>query len=1506
MCADQRRLPFSDHTTLPGFQEVAGSHQKPLNYRVNRASRSLIAALAIASLSALSSPASWAAEPPAGQVKTENETPAGEGSADGEQKPAVPGQVSGVMTRLVSTPTGTMYQPAAGITVAAYWHQLAAPGVSATVTAVTDDQGRYTLNLPAYTAESGGHKFTGSPGQRLRAWPLLSTLPDNERVLAASGLGRLHDSAQATGAQWRGGQVDQLNFQIGQNHSNLALPTPPMPAPVTPAPVTPTQGTPTPVTPGSGQPVVPVTPHSEVTKVEGRINWAIDATGVQPASNVRVELRAKYMDLPVVAPTPITTPGDQQPPQAPTIHEHVAEVTTDDQGRYQLTLPKTVAIGPPGTSLQLTVTPTGRTPIESREVRLVNGVVTANVLLDASIETKLEVQTTGPDSQSGNSAQVTAKVSGLPPLAGPYSLQLTDNNRQVVGRCDGMTADNDGRLTDCTASAPINTNGLQAILRDKTGQVVAQQSADTHKLRPGFDTNIPAGAVGQTYKSATGNDVFLAALGGQAPYTYSVKGDTAGLTLDAATGQLAGTPQKTGDAQFTWQVTDAKGTKAEATITLRVVDDSRLIITKSPALQRTRVGESFSAAGPEVAGGSGANEYQVSGLPSGLTVDKTTGQISGTADRAGDFTITWTITDGANNSVMATQVITVDPAAAPLTWKVRSTPMLTAGEPVAGVAFTASGGVQPYSYSATNLPAGLTIDPATGAISGTPQNPGEVEISVKVVDSATQENSKNIKLQIVSADAEPSLVFADVSTASQGLPFVIQSPALTGVKGPVVFTAKSLPQGLSIDALTGKIDGTPAESGQYTIAVTALNGMGKSVSTTFDLTVKPASPELNVTLAEKTTLDVGTAIDHDVTATGGDESYRFQAEGLPPGLALDADTGKITGTPQTAGQYQVTVTAIDSKDRRGWLTFTYTVTGTGKSLEVQVVDSQSANIVQSRQVDLQFLTMEGGQAPYQVSAKGLPEGLSIDADGRLSGTTNTAGAYPVTLTVSDSADQETKITAVVQVKKSAQQLVVAGPQSDAIARVGESFVGEPPTVSGGIAPLSFAGSDLPDGLTLDSATGAVTGTPSTMGVFTYELTVSDSTGAETSISRSMVIKPAAGKTLTVNGAPQELPLAVGEEVSTNVFQSLNFQHAVGELSCSGKGLPEGMSVVSQTGRFVGASTQAGRHETSVSCVDQAQQRVDFETVVVVKAPALNVPAALQQIVVGAKVETLSFAVNNSPEGVEWGYTAKGLPPGMSLDPQTGVVTGVAPDNPGSYSVTVTATPGKQTSVAEAAGAARVVKRVRQSTKIQWKPITSTFSLTVVKQSATNRTQTVVGMPRSVPQNGVPQNNLPQSSAPQGVSRPRAVSPVTSGYRNAPSSPRTSTYPKTTRPLTQPHLAAVNMGYLGAKVLGAHNVQAQTTRIYSAGQPKINTVPVQASNGRAGVPIQQASSNSFLARFGNAASGSMSRWTSKPAESPTPSVGVVYAWLVVAMGGSLWFYRRQQRKRAAAVRNIKVK
>lgn len=247
-------------------------------------------------------------------------------------------------------------------------------------------------------------------------------------------------------------------------------------------------------------------------------------------------------------------------------------------------------------------------------------------------------------------------------------------------------------------------------------------------------------------------------------------------------------------------------------------------------------------------GGKAPYKYSASGLPSGLSISSSTGVITGTPALSGATTVVFKATDSSSLAQSASVNLQVSIAGAvsnALSITTNSLPGGTAGVAYSG-AVQAAGGKTPYTYSASGLPGGLSINSSTGAIAGAPALSGSATATVKVTDSSSPTKTASANLQISIAGVSSTALSITTTSLASGTAGAVYSGAVlaTGGTTPYTYSASGLPSGLSINSSTGAISGTTSSVGTATVAVTVMDSTQpsmKTASTNLGLTISTAS-----------------------------------------------------------------------------------------------------------------------------------------------------------------------------------------------------------------------------------------------------------------------------------------------------------------------------------------------------------------------------------------------------------------------------------------------------------------------------------------------------------------------------------------------------------------------------------------------------------------------------------------------------------------------------------------
>ncbi len=307
-------------------------------------------------------------------------------------------------------------------------------------------------------------------------------------------------------------------------------------------------------------------------------------------------------------------------------------------------------------------------------------------------------------------------------------------------------------------------------------------------------------------QNVTITPIKVKASGGSGSYTYWIGSNPppadaplpesnpppgSGLSIDSSSGRITGTPTASGDFTITVAVRNAVVSRAPHTqesryftmrvrprVTVSAIDD--ITVTQNTAITPIQV---------SALGGQTSYSYSMSSNPagSGLSINSTSGQITGTPAQAGTFTLTVTVTDAHGRTGTGSFSMTVNaptPVSSLTIAEISDITVKISGvqtnSPITPIQVSASGGQTPYTYSMSSNPAtgsGLSINSSSGQITGTPTQRGSFTLTVTVTDnaSATTTDSFSMAVSLIGdfnddgvVDTSDHLLFVAVFGLSEG------------------------------------------------------------------------------------------------------------------------------------------------------------------------------------------------------------------------------------------------------------------------------------------------------------------------------------------------------------------------------------------------------------------------------------------------------------------------------------------------------------------------------------------------------------------------------------------------------------------------------------------------------------------------------------------------------------------------------------------------------------------
>jgi len=474
------------------------------------------------------------------------------------------------------------------------------------------------------------------------------------------------------------------------------------------------------------------------------------------------------------------------------------------------------------------------------------------------------------------------------------------------------------------ATGTISGTATEAVTRIVTLMVTDSIGRSYFQNYP-LNVSVPVGfattALPNAYVNGTYSEL-IRGQGGIPPYSYSMTG-TLPTGLSFANGAVSGTASSASLKTIAVTITDSSY-PAPQTLTQNFSLRSTGSITPatSAVLANARKGTAITPVSFAAAGGTAPYAWSHIGgaLPGGIVFDPAAATLSGTPTDAGDFSFTLHLADslgnatGVSNNPDKTFVLHVSDTLALTTGTL---PSASLNLPYS-TTLASFGGLKPVTWSiaAGALPAGLSLNPSTGQITGTPSSTATASFTVQCADSDVPAQSAAVAYSFP-VGSSMTLVESALPAGRTGIPYSANVRVQAGT-APYQWSvsAGALPSGFSLVPGNGSvaITGTPGAAGSasFTLQVVDSSAVAQTFSRQFSISTLPSLALTSTVLPPAT---AGASYSQTIASTGGQGPYSFvvTSGSLPGGLFLNSVSGAVSGTLSPASQgSSFTITVTDS------------------------------------------------------------------------------------------------------------------------------------------------------------------------------------------------------------------------------------------------------------------------------------------------------------------------------------------------------------------------------------------------------------------------------------------------------------------------------------------------------------------------------------------------------------------------------------------------------------------
>ncbi|KNB46235.1 hypothetical protein JH06_5775 [Blastocystis sp. subtype 4] len=743
-----------------------------------------------------------------------------------------------------------------------------------------------------------------------------------------------------------------------------------------------------------------------------------------------------------------------------------------------------------------------------------------------------------------------------------------------------------------------------------------------------------------TTPSVNGDDLLFSITSGSLPI---------GLLLNSTTGVISGIPSQSVSSQ---SVT----IKASNELSDRSFSISFTVLTPISSFSYPQSSyvlsknESFSIT-PSVNGDDLSFTISSGSFPVGLFLNSTTGVISGSPSQS---VISQSVTIKASNQVSNQSFSILFTILTPITSfnYPQSSLILSTGESCS-IPPSVNGDDLSFSIIIGSLPTGLNLNPSTGVISGSPSQ-------FVIMQSVTIKASNDVSdrsfslsftiLQSISSFSYPQSSFVLAKNSSFSV-----TPSITGDGLSFSITSGSLPIGLSLDSSSGIIFGSPS---QFVLSQSVTINAHNQVSDRFViLTFSILTPITSFSYSHSSiALSKNESFSFSPTVDGDDLSFSISSGFLPIGLSLNSTTGIISGTPsQSVLSQSVTIKAFNEVSNRSF-SLSFTVLTPISSFSY----SQSFYVLSIDESFSVIPTVDGDELSFSISSGYLPIGLSINSTtGIISGTPSQSvkSQSIIIKALNEVSDQSFSLSFTILQSITS----FSYPQSSYVLSKNDP-VSITPSVNGDELSFSITSGSLLIGLSLNLSNGMISGIPSQF-VISQSITIK----ASNEVSNRLFSLSFTVLTPISSFSYSQSSYVLSIDESFSIIPTVNGDGL--SFSITSGSLPLGLILDSTTGMISGILSQSvSSQSVTIKASNELSGRLyPLSFSVLIPISSFSYPQTYYILAVG---EDYSASPEIQATNPFFSISSGSLPIGLSLNPTTGLISGIPSQSVSSLLVTI--------------------------------------------------------------------------------------------------------------------------------------------------------------------------------------------------------------------------------------------